>query len=175
MIGRNTVASMQSGLVFGYAGLVDAIVERIRGEIDFSPRVVGTGGLAPLIAREARTIDECDDMLTLAGAGDPVRPEPPGRAMTDAPSTVVVRGFPARIGQLVVAPRAGVARVEAEGGGLRDALWLVVLGVVTFRLPELCRVLFAIAGPASGDLVRLVGLFLDETRSGRLGRPCRRR
>jgi type III pantothenate kinase len=67
VIGRNTVASMQAGLVFGYAGLVDAIVERIRREIDFSPRVVGTGGLAPLIARDARTIDECDDMLTLQG------------------------------------------------------------------------------------------------------------
>jgi type III pantothenate kinase len=67
VIGRNTVASMQSGLVFGYAGLVDAIVGRIRGEIDFAPRVVGTGGLAPLVAREARTIDECDDMLTLQG------------------------------------------------------------------------------------------------------------
>ncbi len=53
--------------VFGYAGLVDALVDRIRGEIDFSPRVVGTGGLAALIAREARTIDECDDMLTLQG------------------------------------------------------------------------------------------------------------
>ena len=67
VIGRNTVASMQAGLVFGYAGLVDALVERIRGEIDFSPRVVGTGGLATLIATEARTIDECDDMLTLQG------------------------------------------------------------------------------------------------------------
>jgi type III pantothenate kinase len=67
VIGRNTVASMQSGLVFGYAGLVDAVVERIRGEIDFAPRVVGTGGLAPLIARETRSIDECDDMLTLEG------------------------------------------------------------------------------------------------------------
>jgi type III pantothenate kinase len=66
-IGRNTVASMQSGLVFGYAGLVDAIVERIKAEVDFSPRVVGTGGLATLIAKDARTIDECDDMLTLQG------------------------------------------------------------------------------------------------------------
>ncbi len=58
---------MQAGLVFGYAGLVDAIVDRIRAEVDFSPRVVGTGGLASLIARETRTIDECDDMLTLQG------------------------------------------------------------------------------------------------------------
>jgi type III pantothenate kinase len=67
VIGRNTVASMQAGLVFGYAGLVDAIVERICGEIDFSPHVVGTGGLARLIARETRTIEDCDDMLTLQG------------------------------------------------------------------------------------------------------------
>jgi len=58
---------MQSGLVFGYAGLVDAIVGRIKAEVDFAPRVVGTGGLAPLIAREAHSIDECDDMLTLRG------------------------------------------------------------------------------------------------------------
>jgi type III pantothenate kinase len=66
-VGRNTVASMQAGLVFGYAGLVDAIVERIRAEVDFKPRVVGTGGLATMIAKETRTIDECDDMLTLQG------------------------------------------------------------------------------------------------------------
>jgi type III pantothenate kinase len=68
-VGRNTVASMQAGLVFGYAGLVDAIVDRIKAEVDFAPRVVGTGGLAPLIAKETRTIDECDDMLTLQGLG----------------------------------------------------------------------------------------------------------
>ena len=80
-----------------------------------------------------------------------------------APSSSL-RGFPARIGQLIVAPGAGVARVEAEGGGLRDALWLVVLGVVTFRLPELTRVLLAAAGPSSGELLRLVGLFGDEAR-----------
>jgi type III pantothenate kinase len=66
-IGRNTVASIQAGLVFGYAGLVDAIVARIQAEVDFQPRVVGTGGLAPLIAAESKTIQECDDMLTLQG------------------------------------------------------------------------------------------------------------
>jgi len=66
-IGKNTVASLQSGLLFGYAGLVDALVTRIRAEIDFQPRVVATGGLASLVASEARTIDECDDMLTLDG------------------------------------------------------------------------------------------------------------
>ncbi|HEY4187486.1 MAG TPA: type III pantothenate kinase [Polyangia bacterium] len=66
-IGKNTVASLQSGLLFGYAGLVDALVTRIRAEVDFQPRVVATGGLAPMVAAEATTIDECDDMLTLDG------------------------------------------------------------------------------------------------------------
>ena len=66
-IGKNTVASMQAGLVFGYAGLVDSLVERIRAEIDFPARVLATGGLAPLIARESRAIELSDDMLTLAG------------------------------------------------------------------------------------------------------------
>ncbi|MES1205967.1 MAG: type III pantothenate kinase [Pseudomonadota bacterium] len=66
-IGKNTVASIQAGLVFGYAGLVDALVTRIRQEIDFTPRVVATGGLAPLVAAESSTIEECDDMLTLDG------------------------------------------------------------------------------------------------------------
>ncbi len=66
-VGRNTVASIQAGLVFGYAGLVDAIVTRIQAEVDFQPRVVGTGGLASLIAAESKTIQECDDMLTLRG------------------------------------------------------------------------------------------------------------
>ena len=67
VVGRNTVASIQAGLVFGYAGLVDAIVQRIQAEVDFQPRVVGTGGLATLIAAESKTIQECDDMLTLRG------------------------------------------------------------------------------------------------------------
>ncbi len=75
-----------------------------------------------------------------------------------------LRGFPARIGQLVIAPRAGVARVEAEGGGLRDALWLVVLGVVAFRFRELAHVLLALAGPNVGELGRLLGLFSRELR-----------
>jgi type III pantothenate kinase len=66
-IGKNTVASIQSGLVLGYAGMVDALVARICQEVDFTPRVVATGGLGPLIARESARIDEHDDMLTLRG------------------------------------------------------------------------------------------------------------
>ena len=66
-IGRNTVASMQSGFVFGYTGLVDSLVDRIRAEVKFVPRVVATGGLAALIAAESKTIEECDELLTLRG------------------------------------------------------------------------------------------------------------
>ena len=67
VIGKNTVNSMQSGLVYGYVGLVDGIVERMRAEVDFPLRVIATGGLAALLARDSRTIEECDEMLTLTG------------------------------------------------------------------------------------------------------------
>jgi type III pantothenate kinase len=67
VIGRNTVASMQAGMVFGYAGLVDAIVERMRSECDYPCRCIATGGLAPLIAKESKTIEASDEMLTLRG------------------------------------------------------------------------------------------------------------
>ena len=67
VVARNTVASMQAGLVYGYAGMVDALVERIRAEVDFPARCIATGGLAPLIATETRTIEATDDLLTLKG------------------------------------------------------------------------------------------------------------
>ncbi len=67
VIGRNTVASMQAGLLYGYAGMVDAVAGRIRGELDFEPVCVATGGLAELIARESRAIEISDPMLTLRG------------------------------------------------------------------------------------------------------------
>jgi type III pantothenate kinase len=67
VIGRNTVAAMQSGIIYGYAGQVDGIVGRIRKEHQVDPKVIATGGLARLIADETETIDEVDDMLTLEG------------------------------------------------------------------------------------------------------------
>ena len=67
VVGRNTITSMQSGLVFGYAGMVDSIVERMKHELEFDTKVLATGGLAALIAKESRSIDETDDMLTLRG------------------------------------------------------------------------------------------------------------
>jgi thiol-disulfide isomerase/thioredoxin len=73
-------------------------------------------------------------------------------------------GLPARIGQVCTAPRAAMARIDAQGGGLRDALWLVVFGVLAFRLPELVRMLLAMDGPTSGAGMRLLGLFSDEAR-----------
>jgi type III pantothenate kinase len=67
VVGTNTVASIQAGLVFGCAGMVDALVNRIRAEIDYAPKVVATGGLGALVARESSTIEECDELLTLRG------------------------------------------------------------------------------------------------------------
>lgn len=67
VVGRNTVASIQAGLLYGYAGMVDALVDRIRDEVDFEARCIATGGLSSLIAKESRTIEESDDLLTLRG------------------------------------------------------------------------------------------------------------
>ncbi|HEY4056501.1 MAG TPA: type III pantothenate kinase [Kofleriaceae bacterium] len=67
VVARNTVASMQAGLVYGYAGMVDALVDRIRAEVDWPAVCVATGGLAPLIATETRTIGATDELLTLKG------------------------------------------------------------------------------------------------------------
>jgi type III pantothenate kinase len=67
VVGRNTVASIQSGLVFGYVGLVDGLCERMAAEMGGKPKVLATGGLAPLIAAESRTIEVVDEFLTLDG------------------------------------------------------------------------------------------------------------
>ncbi|RRJ63081.1 type III pantothenate kinase [Paenibacillus oralis] len=67
VIGRNTVNAMQAGIIFGYAGQVDGIVERIAGEMGVKPKVVATGGLAELIASETRSIEEVNPRLTLEG------------------------------------------------------------------------------------------------------------
>jgi len=67
VIAKDTVTSMQAGIIFGYAGLVDGIVERMKTEVKGNPRVVATGGLARVVAPETKTIEEVDDMLTLRG------------------------------------------------------------------------------------------------------------
>jgi type III pantothenate kinase len=67
IIGKTTVESIQSGLIHGYAGLVDGVVEKIKTEMRTEPRIIATGGIANLIAPESRTIKEVDEFLTLRG------------------------------------------------------------------------------------------------------------
>ena len=67
VIGSSTVSAMQSGLYYGYVGLVDGILRRMRQELGGAPRVIATGGLAPLIATGSELIETIDDTLTLEG------------------------------------------------------------------------------------------------------------
>jgi len=67
VIARNTIAAMQSGVLYGFAGQVDGVVERMRQELGGRATVVGTGGFAELIAPVARSIDHVDPLLTLEG------------------------------------------------------------------------------------------------------------
>ena len=67
VITKDTVSGMQAGIMYGYAGLVDGIVERMKSEVGAEVFVVATGGLANVIAREAKQIDVVDERLTLEG------------------------------------------------------------------------------------------------------------
>jgi type III pantothenate kinase len=67
VVGTNTVGHLQSGLYYGYIGLVDGILDRIVAELGFKPRVIASGIMAHLIAADSRYIHEIDDMLTLDG------------------------------------------------------------------------------------------------------------
>lgn len=67
VVAKDTVSSIQAGIMFGYAGLVDGIVDRIKKETKTEPTVIATGGLAGVMAAESRTIDIVDEMLTLEG------------------------------------------------------------------------------------------------------------
>jgi type III pantothenate kinase len=68
VIAKDTISSMNVGIVYGYAGLVDGIVKRIKREWELAePRVVATGGLAPLIYEASETIELVEEFLTLEG------------------------------------------------------------------------------------------------------------
>ncbi|MED1125103.1 type III pantothenate kinase [Bacillus atrophaeus] len=67
IIGKNTVTAMQSGILFGYVGQVEGIVKRMKWQSSQEPKVIATGGLAPLIANESDCIDIVDPFLTLKG------------------------------------------------------------------------------------------------------------
>lgn len=67
VVGKNTIHSMQSGIYFGYVGMVDAIVERMKAISEEGCVAVATGGLAPLIATESKSLDAVEENLTLDG------------------------------------------------------------------------------------------------------------
>ncbi|MEW9502910.1 type III pantothenate kinase [Jeotgalibacillus marinus] len=67
VIGKSTVAAMQAGIVYGYVGQVEGIVSRMKKEANCSVKVIATGGLASLIAKESDIIDHVDSFLTLKG------------------------------------------------------------------------------------------------------------
>jgi type III pantothenate kinase len=67
IMAKNTIASMNAGIVYGYSGLVEGIISRMKKEVNHDIYVVATGGLAALIASECRLIDSVDEYLTLKG------------------------------------------------------------------------------------------------------------
>ncbi len=66
-IGRNTHEALQSGIVYGFAGQVEAVVARMRGEMGVAARVVATGGLADIVSKQTPVVDEVDPHLSLLG------------------------------------------------------------------------------------------------------------
>lgn len=67
VIGTDTISAMQAGIIYGYAGLVDGIVERMKKELSPASKVVATGGLAELVSPETKTVQEIKPHLTLEG------------------------------------------------------------------------------------------------------------
>jgi len=80
-IGKTTTEALQSGLLYGYAGVVDGMIERIRSELGEDARAIATGGLAQRVAAESRTLERVEPFLTLEGLRllfEKNQPERPG-------------------------------------------------------------------------------------------------
>jgi type III pantothenate kinase len=67
IVGKNTEESLKAGIFYGFVGLIDGIVERMKEEAGSNPKVIATGGLAPLVIKETRTITDVDEFLILKG------------------------------------------------------------------------------------------------------------
>ena len=67
VIGKNTVSAMQSGIYYGYASMIEGIITRLKAEMSSDVKVLATGGLAPLYAKEISLFDEVDQELTIQG------------------------------------------------------------------------------------------------------------
>ena len=67
VIGKDTISSIKAGIIFGYAGLVDGMVNRMRNEMGTHPKIIATGGLADLICKVSETIEAVEPNLTLEG------------------------------------------------------------------------------------------------------------
>ena len=67
MIAKDTASAIQSGIIFGYASLVDGILARMFDELKSRPKVIATGGLAPVIVSETKLVDAIEDDLTMEG------------------------------------------------------------------------------------------------------------
>ena len=72
--------------------------------------------------------------------------------------------FAGRLGQVLIAPRAALRRIEAEGGGFRDALWLVVVGTLCLRFSQFAEALLGLAQPSMATILRVAGVFSNEAR-----------
>jgi thiol-disulfide isomerase/thioredoxin len=75
-----------------------------------------------------------------------------------------LRGLPARIGELLVAPRGAMARIDREGGGLNDSLWLVAIGALAFRFAAVAEALMGLAEPSLDTFMRLASVFAREAQ-----------
>jgi thiol-disulfide isomerase/thioredoxin len=96
-----------------------------------------------------------------------VEPQSAAQASSDSaasPPAASLRGLPGRVGQLLLAPRAALLRIDREGGALTDALWLVALGIVTFRFAALLEALLGFSDPAGAALSRLALVAAGEIR-----------
>jgi len=67
VLGKSTVQGIKSGIYYGYTGLVDGLVEKLKAELKFHCHVLGTGGMARIIATESSQIEDYDELLTLTG------------------------------------------------------------------------------------------------------------